>query len=185
MNFRKLIFLFVSLAVSAVALAQQRPVKGCVLDDTGQPLMGAAVVIQGTATGVSTDYDGNFTISAAPEDKLVISFIGFDDKIVSASETDIRVMMAADSNFLNEIVVVGYGTQKKATLTGAVSAIDSKDIVITKNENVVNMLSGKIAGVRITQNSSQPGEFDNNIDIRGMGEPLIVVDGIPRDTLFN
>ena len=181
MNFRKLIFLFVSLAISAVALAQQRPVKGCVLDDTGQPLMGAAVVIQGTATGVSTDYDGNFSISAAPEDKLVISFIGFDDKIVSASETDIRVMMAADSNFLNEIVVVGYGTQKKATLTGAVSAIDSKDIVITKNENVVNMLSGKIAGVRITQNSSQPGEFDNNIDIRGMGEPLIVVDGIPRD----
>lgn len=181
MNLRKLIILFVSMAAATAAFAQQRPVKGCVLDDTGQPLMGAAVVIKGTTTGVSTDYDGNFSISAAPEDNLVISFIGFDDRIVSASETDIRVVMSPDSNFLNEIVVVGYGTQKKATLTGAVSAIDNKDIVITKNENVVNMLSGKIAGVRITQNSSQPGEFDNNIDIRGMGEPLIVVDGIPRD----
>ena len=82
---------------------------------------------------------------------------------------------------LEEVVVVGYGTQKKATLTGAVSAVNSKEIAVTKNENVVNMLSGKIPGVRISQRSSQPGEFDNAIDIRGMGEPLIVVDGIPRD----
>ncbi len=179
---KKLIAVMMAALVAATSVfAQQRTVKGCVLDDAGQPLMGAAVIIQGTSTGVSTDYDGNFSISAAPSDKLVVSFIGFNDKVVSAAETDLRVVMSADANFLDEIVVVGYGTQKKATLTGAVSAIESKYITITKNENVVNMLSGKIAGVRITQNSSQPGEFDNNIDIRGMGEPLIVVDGIPRD----
>ena len=89
--------------------------------------------------------------------------------------------MQEDSKTLEEVVVVGYGTQKKATLTGAVSAVNNKEIAVTKNENVVNMLSGKIPGVRITQKSSQPGEFDNAIDIRGLGEPLIVVDGIPRD----
>ena len=184
MNRKKLIAVFAALAVAVCAFAQPRPVTGRVLDERGEPLTGAAVLIQGTGNGVTTDLDGNFTISASPTDKLVISFIGYSDTVVSASETSLDVSMRPDSKFLDEVVVVGYGTQKKATLTGAVSAIESKDIVITKNESVVNMLSGKIAGVRITQNSSQPGEFDNSIDIRGMGEPLIVVDGIPRDKAY-
>ena len=164
--------------------AQSRQVKGVVVDTDGLPMMGAAVIISGTTNGVTTDLDGAFTINAKPDDKLVVSFIGYEDAVVSASSTELHIVLKNDSNFLEETVVVGYGVQKKATLTGAVSAVTNHEMAVTKNENVVNMLSGKIAGVRITQNSSQPGEFDNNIDIRGMGAPLIVVDGVPRDQAY-
>ena len=162
--------------------AQNRIVSGTVKDQGGEPLVGASVLVQGSATrGTSTDVDGRFQISAAPTESLVVSFIGFEDVVVSAAQTSLNIVLRSDANFLEETVVVGYGVQKKATLTGAVSAVTSKDIVVTKNENVVNMLSGKVAGLRISQRSSQPGAFDNAIDIRGMGTPLFVVDGIPRD----
>lgn len=181
MKFKSLISTLVCLMMVIVSYAQSRAVKGVVVDTDGQPMAGAAVMIKGTTTGVVTDLDGNFTINAKPEDKLVISFIGYTDETVSASSSSMRIVLNNDSTFLEETVVVGYGVQKKATLTGAVSAVTNSEMTVTKNENVINMLSGKIAGVRITQNSSQPGEFDNRIDIRGMGTPLIVVDGIPRD----
>lgn len=164
--------------------AQQRTVTGNVVDNAGEPVAGASVMVGGTTRGVSTDFDGNFSIEAAADETLVISFLGFVDTRVKADRTEINVVLEPDSQLIEETVVVGYGVQKKATLTGAVSAVTSREITVTKNENVVNMLSGKIPGVRITQNSSQPGEFDNNIDIRGMGEPLIVVDGIPRDKAY-
>ncbi len=173
------------LSVSLMAFGQNsRIVSGSVLDENGEPLAGAGVQIAGTTIGVTTDLDGRFTIGASASDRLMITFIGYEDKVVSASTSPLRIVLQPDGNFLEETVVIGYGTQKKATLTGAISAIDNKEIAVTKNENVINMLSGKIAGVRITQNSAQPGEFDNSIDIRGMGEPLIVVDGVPRDKAY-
>ena len=179
------IFTLILLTLSTLTLsAQELTVKGTVLDSDGYPMPGAGVAIKGTTTGVVTDLDGNFEIRAKASDKLVFSFIGFTEQVVTASSKPMTVVMSPDKNLLDEIVVVGYGTQKKATLTGAVSTVSNKDITATKNENVVNMLSGKIPGVRITQNSSQPGEFDTTIDIRGMGEPLIVVDGIPRDRAY-
>lgn len=161
--------------------AQNRAVRGIVSDPTGEPVIGASVRINGTTRGTITDLDGQFTIDAATNEKLTISFIGYQDAIVTASSTNLNITLREDSKVLDEVVVVGYGTQKKATLTGAVSAINNKEMAVTKNENVVNMLSGKVPGVRITQSSSQPGEYNNKIDIRGMGSPLIVVDGIPRD----
>lgn len=162
--------------------AQNRTVRGVVCDTEGEPIIGANVRVNGSTTrGTITDIDGKFKIEAAPGEKLTISFIGYVDAVVAASSVDLKITLKEDSKTLEEVVVVGYGTQKKATLTGAVSAVTNKEIAVTKNENVVNMLSGKIPGVRISQRSSQPGEFDNAIDIRGMGEPLIVVDGIPRD----
>ncbi|MBQ8673767.1 MAG: TonB-dependent receptor [Bacteroides sp.] len=161
--------------------AQNRTVRGVVYDTTGETVIGANVTVVGTSRGTITDIDGKFQIEASAKDKLKITFIGYADAIVSAAKTDLKVTLEEDNTTLEEVVVVGYGTQKKATLTGAVSAVTSKEIAVTKNENVVNMLSGKIPGVRITQRSAQPGEYDNAIDIRGMGEPLIVVDGIPRD----
>ena len=81
---------------------------------------------------------------------------------------------------LDEVVVVGYGVQKKVTMTGAVSAIQNKEIVTTKNENLQNMLTGKIPGLRIVQNTSEPGQFTNKMDIRGFGTPLVIIDGVPR-----
>ena len=165
--------------------AQNRTVTGTVTDQGGEPLVGASVIVQGSTTrGTMTDAGGNFSIQAAPAEFLVVSFIGFEDVVVSAAKSPLSVVLSDDSNFLEETVVVGYGVQKKATLTGAVSAVTQKDMVITKNENVVNMLSGKVPGLRISQRSSQPGEFDNAIDIRGMGTPLFVVDGIPRDQAY-
>lgn len=181
----KLMVLALICFLSALPMsAQRRAVNGSVSDDKGEPIAGASVLVSGTTRGVSTDLDGNFSIDAAADETLVISFIGFEDARVKASSTSLKVVLNPDSELLEETVVVGYGVQKKATLTGAVSAVTNREITVTKNENVVNMLSGKIPGVRISQNSAQPGEFDNSIDIRGMGEPLIVVDGIPRDKAY-
>ena len=160
--------------------AQQRTVKGTVSDPSGEPVIGATIRVNGTDRATVTDLNGTFTIQAAPKEKLKISFIGFKDVMVNA-DAHVTVILQEDQNLMDEVVVIGYGTQKKATLTGAVAAVDNKELTITKNENVVNMLAGKIPGIRITQSSSQPGEFDSKIDIRGMGSPLIVVDGIPRD----
>ena len=161
--------------------AQMRTVKGTVYDPDNEPVIGATVKVKGTTRVVATDIDGNFTIEASPKETIAITYIGYKPVEVSAAKTDISVVLESETQNLDEVIVVGYGTQRKATLTGAVSQVSSKEISVTKNENVVNMLSGKIPGVRISQRSSQPGEFDNAIDVRGMGEPLFVVDGIPRD----
>lgn len=181
-SFKMMMFAFLCLLIALPVSAQLRTVTGTVVDGTGEAVIGANIRVEGDRTrGTITDIDGNFKIEAAPKEKLIISFIGYKDAVVVASTNKLNITLKDDNEMLEEVVVVGYGTQKKATLTGAVSAVNSKEIAVTKNENVVNMLSGKIPGVRISQRSSQPGEFDNAIDIRGMGEPLIVVDGIPRD----
>lgn len=182
LSFKMMMFAFLCLLIALPVSAQLRTVTGTVVDGTGEAVIGANIRVEGDRTrGTITDIDGNFKIEAALKEKLIISFIGYKDAVVVASTNKLNITLKDDNEMLEEVVVVGYGTQKKATLTGAVSAVNSKEIAVTKNENVVNMLSGKIPGVRISQRSSQPGEFDNAIDIRGMGEPLIVVDGIPRD----
>lgn len=184
LSWRRLMIALLCLLAALPMMAQNRMVQGTVVDLMGEPVIGANVRVSGTTRGTITDINGVFKIEASPNDKLTITFIGYLDATVTASGTNIKIVLEEDSKTLDEVVVVGYGTQKKATLTGAVSSVNSKEIAVTKNENVVNMLSGKIPGVRITQKSSQPGEFDNAIDIRGLGEPLIVVDGIPRDKAY-
>ena len=134
--------------------AQNRIVRGTVVDQTGETVIGANVRVNGTTRGVITDINGEFEIAADANEKLTVSFIGYVDAVVTANKTTLKITLQEDSQALDEVVVVGYGTQKKATLTGAVSAINNKEIAITKNENVVNMLSGKIPGVRIFQKSS-------------------------------
>ena len=177
-----ILFLFCS---SLPSFAQNRALHGVVLDTSGEPVIGANVRVDGSTRGTVTGLNGEFDINVSNNEKLTISFIGYLDAVISVgNKRNIKVILKEDTKTLDEVVVVGYGVQKKATLTGAVSAVTNKEITVTKNENVVNMLTGKIPGVRISQNSSQPGEFDNTIDIRGMGEPLIVVDGIPRDKAY-
>ncbi len=183
-SFRPYILMLFCLLMAVPMSAQRRMVRGVVYDTSGETVIGANVTVVGTTRGTITDVEGKFQLEAAPNEKLKVSFIGYLDAVVTASKTDFTITLKEDSKTLEEVVVVGYGTQKKATLTGAVSAVTNKEITVTKNENVVNMLSGKIPGVRISQRSSQPGEFDNAIDIRGMGTPLIVVDGIPRDQAY-
>lgn len=164
------------------AAAQKSTVKGTVVDAMSEPIIGATVTEKGTKNITITDADGNFTISVKSGATLVVNYIGFQTQEVKAAN-GMQVTMQEESQTLSDVVVVGYGTQKKGSLTGAISAISSDDIVTTKNENVQNMLTGKIAGVRVVQNTAEPGEFNNSFDIRGMGSPLVIVDGVPRDNM--
>jgi len=159
-------------------------ISGKVTDaETGEPLPGVNVLVKGTTHGASTDIDGKYVLETEnSEAVLVFTFVGYlTQEIPLNSQSVIDVQLAPASKELQEVVVVGYGVQKKATLTGAVSAVKREDIITTKNENVQNMLTGKISGVRITQKTSEPGAFNNNFDIRGMGTPLVVIDGVQRD----
>ena len=161
-----------------------RTITGIVIDAAGEPIIGATIVEKksGTPHGVISESDGTFTIQADPQSTLVISYIGYITREVSiGNQTNLTVTLLEDTKALSDVVVVGYGVQKKATLTGSVAAISAKDIVSTKSDNVQNMLTGKIAGVKISQNTSEPGTFTNDFQIRGMGAPLVIVDGVPRD----
>ena len=160
---------------------QSKLVKGTIVDATGMPVIGANVMVKGTTNGTITDMDGKFSLDVDEGATLVVSYIGFaNQEIKVGNQTNLSITMKEDAEALDELVVVGYGTQKKVNLTGAVSSVSNNEISVTKNENVVNMLSGKLPGVRITQNSAQPGSYDTNIDIRGLGTPLVVIDGVSR-----
>ncbi|KAA6322385.1 TonB-dependent receptor SusC, partial [termite gut metagenome] len=169
--------------IMSVMNSEQQPsfVRGKVTDHTGEPLVGVSVIIQGIATGVITDINGDYSINVASGKTLVFSYIGYKNVSVQVkNQPVVNIVLEEDVQSIGEVVVVGYGTQAKATLTGAVSAIKGSDMISTKNENAQNMLTGKVPGVRVTQKTAEPGAFDNNFDIRGMGSPLVVIDGIPR-----
>jgi TonB-linked SusC/RagA family outer membrane protein len=165
------------------AISQQKPVSGKVTDETGQPLPGVTVVIKGTTQGTVTNGDGEYSIPNIPENAtLQFSFVGMvTQEIAVGNQTTINITLAVDAIGIEEVVAVGYGTQKKINLTGAIASIGNDELINTKSDNVQNMLSGKIAGVRITQKTSEPGRFDNDMQIRGMGNPLVIVDGVARD----
>ena len=159
------------------------PVSGIVMDDTNEPVIGAAVMVKGTTTGVITDIDGRYTISAPANGILSFSYVGLKDKEEKVNgRTTINIIMETDSKMIDEVVVIGYGTQRRGSVTGAVSAVKGQDMIKTKNENPQNMLTGRIPGLRVWQKSSEPGTFNNSFDVRGMGAPLIIIDGIPRST---
>lgn len=165
------------------AMQQEMTVTGRVSEggETGD-LPGVNVIVKGTAIGTTTDVNGRYSIKVTAGETLVFSFIGYTtQEVVVGAQTVIDVILEPDIQQLNEIVVVGYGTQEKVTLTGAVSNIKGAEMRQTKNENPQNMLTGRIAGVRVWQRSSEPGTFSNNFDIRGFeGSPLIIIDGVPR-----
>ena len=158
-------------------------VSGIVMDDTNEPVIGAAVMVKGTTTGVITDIDGHYTISVPANGILSFSYVGLKDKEEKVNgRTTINIIMETDSKMIDEVVVIGYGTQRRGSVTGAVSAVKGQDMIKTKNENPQNMLTGRIPGLRVWQKSSEPGTFNNSFDVRGMGAPLIIIDGIPRST---
>ncbi|MDR3180994.1 MAG: TonB-dependent receptor [Prevotellaceae bacterium] len=161
--------------------AQAVTVTGTVADAKNEPLMGAMVAVKGAATGVITDENGNYSIDAPSDTTLVFSCIGFAGKEEPVNgRTRINVKLTVSERVLDEVLVVGYGVQRKVTLTGAVAGVKGSEVIRTKNENVQNMLTGKVAGVRVWQRSAEPGTFNNNFDIRGLGSPLVVIDGVPR-----
>ncbi len=167
---------------NALQQPQKKIISGTVRDSKGLSIPGTAIIVKGTTIGTISDNNGNYSLQAPYDAKsLIFSFIGMgSQEIAITDKSTINVVMQDESVGIQEVVAVGYGTQRKATLTGAVSAVKGADIVTTKNENAQNMLAGKISGVRVTQKTSEPGAFNNNFDIRAMGSPLIIIDGIPR-----
>jgi len=182
--FQKGLFTILLLLVSVVSA--QNNITGVITDDTGVPLPGVNVVIQGTDTGVSTDFDGNYSIKAGEEDILVFSFIGFDEQEVAVgSNSNINVLMTPSADELEEVIVTtGYGQSRKRDLTGAISQIRTETITRANPLQAAASLQGQVAGVNITKTKGRPGDgFD--INIRGLNNfdaektsPLVVVDGI-------
>lgn len=161
-------------------------IKGVVLDELGQPMIGVTILPKGSSRGITTDFDGTFTISVSSNtEALIFSYVGYDTKEVSiVNKTTIKVSMVPVSKSLNEVVIVGYGTQKKKNLLGAISSVKGETLTLSSAPSVLTALEGKVAGLQISQNSAQPGG-GFNIQIRGAGsinasnQPLIVVDGFP------
>ncbi len=167
------------LGVSALS-AQNITVTGTVTDALKEPIIGASVLQQGTTVGTATDVDGNYTITVPEGATLEFSSIGFETRVLKANSAKMDVILVEDSELLNETVVVGYGVQKRESLTGSISQIRSEDISSTRTANGVDALQGKIPGLQITQNSGKPGQFNSDLSIRGYGNPMIVVDGVVR-----
>ncbi len=177
---------------SATIKQQNRTVQGQVLDETGEGLPGATVLISGTERGTITDLDGNFSIDA-PEGflTLVVSFVGYLTQEISInySQSSIQVTMNLDIEALQEVVVVGYGQQKKVSITGAIAKIESNEITQTKTANVANNLAGRMPGLVINARGGEPGQENMEIFIRGKGttgdaSPLFVIDGVANRGSF-
>ena len=164
--------------------AAKRLVKGTVEDALGA-IAGANVVEKGTTNGTITDMEGNFSLEVSSDAILVISYIGYENQEIPVKgQNTFRITLKEDSQALDEVVVVGYGTQKKVNLTGAVSTVDFEEQALSRPiTNVSNALAGMSAGVQVQQNSGQPGSDGSTIRIRGIGtlnnnEPLVLVDGV-------
>ncbi len=170
---------------TTVEEVQQQPaekVTGHITDETGEPLIGVSVTVKGNSAGTTTDVNGYFSLDKQPDMVLVFHYIGYETReIPVGNRTVVDLKMIENPESLDEIVVVGYGNQKKITLTGAVSSVSSKDILTTKSPSLAVALAGKIPGLQIRQNNGLPGSFNTNINVRGMGTPMFVIDGVIRN----
>ena len=170
--------------MTGVALAQST-VSGTVYDNNGEPIVGAAVRVDGTKTGTVTDVDGHFSISAPANSKLTVSYLGMKDQTVKAGQ-NIKVTLQNDEHNLDEVMVVAYGTQKRSSFTGAAGEMKADDISKHIVSNATQALTGSVAGVQLETSSGEPGATPK-IRIRGIGsmsastEPLYIVDGAPYD----
>jgi len=173
--------------INAGPIEQQRRITGTIKDELGDPLIGATVQVVGTTTGTLTDSDGNFSIEVPNENALLmISYVGYiSQQVPVAGKTTIDVVLSSTLESLEEIVVVGYSTQKRTTITGSVSVVKGDEVAKVPVSNITNAMAGKLAGVLTRQSGGQPGSDNAEIFIRGVattgsGAPLVVIDGIIR-----
>lgn len=169
------------------SIMQQKTIKGKVVDSLGEPIIGANVIVKGTVNGVITDIDGNFTLlNVAPGSVIQISYIGYLSKEVKVTDdlTELKVILKEDAQALEEVVVVGYGSEKKVNLTGSVANINMADLSESRPITDVSQgLAGMAAGVQVTSSSNKPGDNTASIMIRGQGTlnnsaPLVIIDGV-------
>lgn len=185
--FSRLLILLAFVLMGTNAFAQTKKVTGVVVDATGETVIGASVLEKGTTNGVITDIDGNFSLTVGEDAVLQISFVGYQTVEVSVKgKTELNVTLREDTEMLEEVVVVGYGAQKKESVIGAISQVTSKDLLSTPSANISQAISGKIPGVITSQTSGAPGADDAQIYIRGRAtfagdaQPLVLVDGVER-----
>jgi TonB-dependent starch-binding outer membrane protein SusC len=177
--------LFLLLMFCSLGIQAQITVTGTVSDDTGMTVPGVTVSIKGTDQGVSTDIDGRYSIKAAENATLVFTFIGFATQEIAVNgQQEISITMKEDTQILDEVVVIGYGTQRREDINSAVSTVRAKDIENLKQVTVDQMLQGKAAGVSVSNNSGQPGasasiRVRGTTSISGTNEPLYIIDGVP------
>ena len=170
-------------------VAQQQQVQGTVVDKTGEPLIGVTVQVVGQQGGAVTDLDGHYSIKAEKGAQLKFSYIGFTEQIIKVTGSLLDVTMIEDSQALQEVVVVGYGTQKKESLTGAVTVIDSKAFEGKGGlASPLQALQGQVPGVMISRSSSAPGDESWGLNLRGSSsmnstEPLVVIDGVAANSV--
>ena len=176
-----------SSALAAVAQSPSIKVSGQVIDEQGLPLLGATIRVKDGQTGTTTDFDGNFQIEVPGNSVLLISYVGYKDREIAVRNRAVLepIQLQTDDLMLEQVVVVGYGTQKKSDLTGSVSVVDAEALKQVSHSNISSMLEGKVAGVQITSDG-QPGA-DPSVRIRGIGSfgstaPLYVIDGVPMGT---
>ena len=180
--------MLVLLMSGQLLFAQSRQVTGVVKDPAGETIIGASVLEKGTTNGTITDFDGNFSLNVSSDKAvLVISYVGYKTQEISiAGKNSLIVTLPEDTETLEEVVVVGYGAQKKESVVGAISQVSSKELLSSPAANVSQAIAGKISGVITTQTSGAPGSDDTQINIRGRatfagdGSPLILVDGVER-----
>jgi TonB-linked SusC/RagA family outer membrane protein len=177
---------------TATAFAQQKTIKGTVVDVTGEPLIGVNVAVKGTTIGIITDIDGNYTLEVPSKSTIVFSYIGYQaQEVPVGNQSTINVTLKEDAQKLEEVVVVGYGTQKKVTVTGSVASVSGEELKASPTTNLSNGMVGRMPGVIGFQKSDEPGGGGTTIRVRGTNslgsnDPLVVIDGIPdRDGGFN
>ena len=167
----------------------KKKISGLITDKSGEPIIGASIMIVGTTRGIVTDIDGLFELEVAPGDELEFTYIGYTtQRLKITNQTNLNIVLKEDTILVDEIVVVGYGVQKKETLTGSIVALKGDDVMKSPALNVSNSLIGKLPGVIINNRSGQPGNDDPSILIRGRSttgdtSPLIIIDGVERGGL--
>lgn len=188
---KKIISILFLLGMYLSTFGQNVLIEGTVNDgSTNEPLIGVNVVVKGNANiGTATDMNGSFKLKAPAKSTLILTYVGYLTKEVQATKGKMKIMMTEDSKSLSEVVVIGYGIQKKSVVTAAISKVTSEELSAAKPSRIEDVLKGKISGVQITQSSGQPGS-DSKVRIRGIGtinssEPLYVVDGMPVDGGIN
>ena len=182
MNTKSLLFISALVMNSAAVQAQGIMVKGKVVDQHNEPVIGATVGVDKGKAKTVTDIDGNYTLQVPANAQIVVNYIGMKPVTQNVGgRRELNFVLQDDVNQIQDVVVVGYGTQKRGSITGSVAAVKGDEMIRTKNENPQNMLTGRVAGVRVWQKSSEPGSYNNNFDVRGMGTPLVIIDGVPRD----
>ena len=190
---KRIITLATMFVLSLTAFAQGYQVKGIVVDPLG-PVFGATVLEQGTSNGVSTGLDGDYTFTVSgPEAIVEVSCIGYATQTFKASEVPATITLSDDTTFLDEVVVIGYGSQKKKEVTGSVASIKSEDFNAGVKTNPMGLLQGKVAGLNIIKTTSDPTSTGYNIQIRGFStldkgagtSPLFIVDGVPVSNIDN